>query len=587
MSEVYRARDSVIGRTVAVKILTEAGCADPDVKARFLQEARLAGNIEHDNVVSIYDFGEDEKQRPYMVLEFLRGVDLRHAIRDGHLGDLKAKLHIALQIARSLGYIHSLKIVHRDIKPENIHLTTTGVVKLMDFGIAKAQGLSMTRTGCVMGTPFYMAPEQVLGDNIGPAVDIYAFGALFFELLTGVQAVRGDSIERVFYSILNEPVDLEALRGSVPQPVCDLIAQCTAKNAAQRPPSFEAVADAIERILAGMEAPAQVATVAMQAKASALQATAQLQPPAPALSAKPTLQPAPPAAPPPVKPAAAKPTAKTWMAVVLGIALLIAVAVLVKLLLTPGHRPQPSQPPVAAQLPLTLSTPGGDMVLVPAGQFLYGQNKAPVTLQAFYIDKTEVTNAAYARFCQETRHTLPAHFQADKPDYPVVWVTIADAREFARWAGKRLPTAQEWEKAARGDHGRLFPWGDDRDPQRANVKDNASLAKHEVMQAGGFPQGASPYGALNMVGNVFEFVDETAKPDPADAKYFAEHLKPPPGPQEPWYEIRGGSFLYELSGRSKSGDFWYGGVWDWSAVPVRYEDEKLGFRCVKDPAPAQ
>ena len=137
MSEVYRARDTVIGRTVAVKILTEEGSADADAKARFLQEARLAGNIDHDNVISIYDFGEDDRHRPYMVMEFLRGVDLRHAIKEGRLGDLQTKLRIALQVARALGYIHSLDIVHRDIKPENIHLTTSGVVKLMDFGIAK------------------------------------------------------------------------------------------------------------------------------------------------------------------------------------------------------------------------------------------------------------------------------------------------------------------------------------------------------------------------------------------------------------------------------------------------------------------
>src|SRR5580658_2424495 len=269
MSEVFRARDSVIGRTVVIKILTEAGSADPDVKARFLQEARLAGNIDHDNVVRVYDFGEDDRQHPYMVMEYLRGVDLRHAIRDGQLGDLQSKLRIALQIARALGYIHSLHIVHRDIKPENIHLTTNGVVKLMDFGIAKAQDMSMTRTGCVMGTPFYMAPEQVLGENPGPAVDIYAFGALFFELLTGKQAIRGDSIERVFYSILNEPLDLEPLRGSVPKPVCDLITRCTAKNPAERPASFEAVAGEIERILAAMDAPTLVTTPSTRQAAAA------------------------------------------------------------------------------------------------------------------------------------------------------------------------------------------------------------------------------------------------------------------------------------------------------------------------------
>jgi serine/threonine-protein kinase len=573
MSEVYRARDSVIGRTVAVKILTDAGCADPEVKARFLQEARLAGNIDHDNVVSIFDFGEDELHRPYMVMEFLRGMDLRHAIRGGHLGDLQAKLRIALQIARALGYIHSINIVHRDIKPDNIQLTTNGIVKLMDFGIAKAQGLSMTRTGVVMGTPFYMAPEQVLGENIGPEVDIYAFGALFFELLTGVQAIRGDTIERVFYAILNEPLDLTPLRGGVPDPVCDLIVRCTAKKAAQRPASFEIVAGEIERILAAMEAPTLL-TKPAPPPASAPLGETQLQPTA---ATRPGQSPLPLVAPPPA-PAMKKPWPKAWLAVGLGVVLLAAIAVLVKLAVAPRHRTEPSPPPVAVELASSLSTPSGDMVLVPAGRFLYGEHKTPVTLPAFYIDKTEVTNAAYERFCKETGHSPPPHFQADKQDYPVVYVTIADAREFARWAGKRLPKAQEWEKAARGDQGRSFPWGDQKDPSFANVYDNASLAKHEIMPAGSFLQGASPYGALNMVGNVWEFVNETEDPIPENMKFFAKRLKPPPAAQEPWYEIRGDSFDQDPAP--------YPGIWEDVAVPVRWNSPNIGFRCVKDPEPA-
>ena len=550
MSEVYRARDTVIGRTVAIKILTEAGCADPDAKARFLQEARLAGNIEHDNVISIYDFGEDDRQRPYMVMEFLRGEDLRHAIREGHLGDLQAKLRIALQVARALGHIHSLKIVHRDVKPENIHITTGGVVKLMDFGIAKTQGFSMTRTGYVMGTPFYMAPEQVLGKNIGPAVDIYAFGVLFFELLAGVRPVTGETVERIFYAILNEPLDLQPLRGSVPQPVCDLIARTTAKDPAGRPPSFDAVAAEIEQILTGMETPARLATLEPQQVAPQ----------------------------PPPRPVIAKPTAKGWMAVALGIALLIAIAVLVKVLLAPAPGPkQPPPEPAKVQLPATMSTPSGDMVLVPAGPFLYGKDKVSATLPAFYIDKTEVTNAAYESFCKERMYQQPAGFQADKPDYPVVNVTIADAREFAHWAGKRLPTAQEWEKAARGTDGRLFPWGSDRKTSNANVRDNDTLGKHAIMQADSFLQGASPYGALNMVGNVWEFVDETAKPVPANVAYFSKRLDPPPGPQELWYQTRGESFENNLASEG------YGGLWEEWVAPAGWKSPIIGFRCVKDP----
>jgi len=551
MSEVYRARDTVIGRTVAVKVLTEAGCNEPEAKARFLQEARLAGSIDHDNVISIYDFGEDDRQRPYMVMEFLRGEDLRSAIRQGHIGDLQAKLRIALQVARALGYIHSLNIVHRDIKPENIQLTPSGVVKMMDFGIAKTQGSSMTRTGYVMGTPFYMAPEQVLGKNIGPAVDIYAFGVLFFELMAGVRPVTGDTIERIFYSILNEPLDLAPLRGSVPQPVCDLIESCTAKDAAQRPPSFEAVAGEIERILTAVETPAQLAT----------------------------LKPEQVAPPPPATPAIAKPINKAWIAIVLGIALLLAIAVLVKLLLAPGHRIETRQTPVAAPLPATLSTTSGEMVLVPTGRFLYGKENKSVPLRAFYIDKTEVTNAAYAKFCLAEGHPQPPDFQADKPDYPVVKVTIKDAREFARWARKRLPTAQEWEKAARGTKGWLFPWGNERDPRNANVKDNPDVAKHEIMPAGSFLQGKSPYGALNMVGNVWEFVDQTVVPIEVNVKRWAKSLNAPP--QEPWYEIRGESFVDGLASKD-SGDFDYGGIWEESAVPANGVKSNIGFRCVME-----
>jgi serine/threonine protein kinase len=188
MSHVYRARDTVIGRTVALKILTEAGCEDAEAKERFLAEARMAGNISHDNVLSIYDFGEDDQHHPFMVMEFLKGEDLRHAIKGGRTGGVREKLKIAVQVARALEYIHTQKIIHRDIKPENVNLGPTGVVKLMDFGIAKTEGLQMTRAGYVLGTPYYMAPEQVTGANVTEQVDVYAFGVLLFELMTGAKA---------------------------------------------------------------------------------------------------------------------------------------------------------------------------------------------------------------------------------------------------------------------------------------------------------------------------------------------------------------------------------------------------------------
>ncbi len=529
MSHVYRARDTVIGRTVAVKILTEAGCEDEEAKARFLAEARMAGNISHDNILSIYDFGEDEQHHPFMVMEFLRGEDLRHAMKHGHLGDLTAKLKIALQVARALQYVHSQKIIHRDIKPENIHITPTGVVKLMDFGIAKTEGLAMTRAGYVLGTPYYMAPEQVTGQGITEQVDVYSFGILLFELLTGMKPISGDTVERIFFSILNEQVNLAPLLSAgVPQAVCDLVTHCTAKDPAVRTQGFAPVCAELERVLADATAPTELA----------------------------------PAMTPPV---AAKP-AFNWM-LLAPVALLLVGAALY-FALRPAKTNATGPDPKAPALAATLALPSGDMVLVPAGKFQFGEAKQLTDQPAFYMDKTEVTNAAYAAFCQATNRALPAAFPQDKGDYPVVNVSFVDAHAFADWAHKRLPTGREWEKAARGTDGRIFPWGNNPDPARANI--NTKLIK----PAADFKDGASPYGILQMVGNVWELVDQMGSPSAELRKSFNGRLKPPLSPDEPWYAIRGMSFSDPKIANEV--------LYDSSSVPARWRNPNIGFRCAKD-----
>jgi serine/threonine-protein kinase len=547
MSHVYRARDTLIGRTVAVKILTDAGCQDTDVKERFLAEARMAGSLTHDNVLGIYDFGEDDQHRPFMVMEFLRGEDLRHAMRNGHTGELRDKLKIAAQVARALGYVHTQKIIHRDLKPENIHINTAGVVKLIDFGIAKTEGLQMTRAGYVLGTPFYMAPEQVTGENITEQVDVYAFGVLLFELLTGRKPVEADAVERIFYSILHEPLKMEPLyQAGVPPSVCGLIARCTAKNPAERPPGFAAVSAELDRLIAGLDAPTVV------------------------LPATPTAAPG--AAPEPavVEPSAAA-SRPAWLVPAILI-LIVAVGVGLFFAARPGAKPvlRQAEAPVLAK---TLAMKGGEMVLVEAGGFLAGEKKEPDTLPAFYIDKTEVSNAAYQQFCAETKHALPRDFPADMPDYPVVNVLILDARAFAQWAGKRLPKGREWEKAARGPDGRLYPWGNLLDAARANV------GSGKLLPVADLPNGASPYGALNLSGNVWELVDQVSPPgNGAFAEFsrvFKEMKLAPPTRDEPWYMVRGQSFVATEKLEPA-------GLWDNSTVPERGSANNIGFRCVKD-----
>jgi eukaryotic-like serine/threonine-protein kinase len=532
MSHVYRARDTVIGRTVAVKILTDEGCRDAEAKARFLQEARMAGNIEHENIIRIHDYGE-EAGRPFIVMEFLVGEDLRHAIRDGHTGDLDNKLRIARDIARALEYVHSKRIVHRDIKPENVHIDATGKVKLMDFGIAKSEELSLTKTGFSLGTPYYMAPEQVLGQPATDMVDVYAFGILLFELLAGEKPVQGDSVERLFYAILHEPLNLEPLRRSgVPEEVTALVVRCTAKQANERPQSFREIIAQIERL--ARKAPE----------------------PAPA----PVPEPAPP------------PRSKALLIAACAAAAVVLLAVAFFALRPSKAPPPPPQIEVKKELPATLAMESGDMLLVATGAFLSGQEKTSTTLAAYYIDRTEVANAAYARFCAAKGRPLPPGFAADRPNDPIANVTFVDAQEFAKWAGKRLPTAMEWEKAARGPDGRSYPWGDEADSSRANVSDNKSAGR-AVMSVNAFDSWPSPYRTINMTGNVWEFVDELKTPSEQAVKSLAQILKPPPTAAEPWYAIRGGAFDRPLA---------HGVVYEWMSIPARFSAPDIGFRCAKN-----
>jgi formylglycine-generating enzyme required for sulfatase activity len=217
--------------------------------------------------------------------------------------------------------------------------------------------------------------------------------------------------------------------------------------------------------------------------------------------------------------------------------------------------------------PLTaeLHYASGDMVLIPGGPARIGENAEAVDIPDFYIDKTEVSNRAYDVFCKQT----------------VVNVTYQDAAAFAKWAGKRLPVAQEWEKAARGTMGLRYPWGNIPDATRANVRDNAA-SPHHLMPVDSFPQGKSPYGVLNLYGNAWEWTSTLVQPS-QETLASAEQdkaLNPPLRDTEPWYALKGSSFERRMVGGVKDDD--PVPIWEVAATPGRAKSPDIGFRCAKD-----
>ena len=250
MGEVYRAQDTRLGRDVAVKVLTRNLSNDADALRRFEQEARAAGMLNHPNILAIYDIG-DEAGVHYIVSELLEGESLRVRIRQSAIPPRKA-LDYAAQIARGLSAAHERSIVHRDLKPENLFITRDGHVKILDFGLAKLTGPRLpnatpgdeheltlpttpTEPGRLMGTVGYMAPEQVRGGSGDNRSDIFAFGAILYEMMAGVPAFRGESPIETLNSILkDDPPDFFDLNVRVPGALDRVVRHCLEKNPDER-----------------------------------------------------------------------------------------------------------------------------------------------------------------------------------------------------------------------------------------------------------------------------------------------------------------------------------------------------------------
>src|SRR5262245_4411883 len=279
MGEVYRARDTRLDRDVAIKIVPAALAADPAALARFEREAKAVAALSHPNILAIHDFGTDGTT-VYAVMELLEGQTLRDRREGGPLPARKA-VEIARQTANGLAAAHARGIVHRDLKPANVFVGRDGHVKILDFGVAKALAADPgvgdtdatrdgdTTPGMVVGTVGYMSPEQITGAPVDPRTDIFAFGAIVYEMLSGRRAFNRASTAETIAAILKEDVPDLSSAAAVPAPLERIVRRCLEKNPAERFHSAHDVGIALEALTDRSTAAAAVTPVPAERRAPA------------------------------------------------------------------------------------------------------------------------------------------------------------------------------------------------------------------------------------------------------------------------------------------------------------------------------
>jgi len=272
MGVVYRAQDSVLDRTVAIKVMNDSIARQEDLRKRFLHEAQAAGSLQHPNVVCIYDLGEVDGHL-FIAMEFVQGVDLERLIELGEPLSLQARLDIIIDVLTGLAFAHKRGIVHRDIKPANIRVAEDGRAKIMDFGVAHLASSSMTSTGSILGTPTFMAPEQITEGKTSPATDIFAVGGVLYQILTLMKPFDAPTLQNLFFKIITEkPRPVSELMPGLPPALDRIVLKAMAKEPSDRYASALDMANDLTNVRSKLSGPSYPASVSLSASvASAIE----------------------------------------------------------------------------------------------------------------------------------------------------------------------------------------------------------------------------------------------------------------------------------------------------------------------------
>lgn len=270
MGVVYSAEDEVIGRPVALKVLMADLESDPETRARFYREAQAAARLLHPNVITVFDAGEDQG-RSFIAMQLLEGAPLGEYLRRSDALPLERKLDLMIQICEGLAAAHAQGIVHRDLKPNNLFVQSDGLLKILDFGVARIADSSMTAAGAMLGTPDYMAPEQARGTTVDARSDIFSTGAVFYFMLAGRKPFPGPDLPSVLRQLqFEEPLPLPA--NAAPAELIAIVMQAMAKDPDQRPARVEELLAALVRFRRQYQAETRKLVAAARSRHEAIRA---------------------------------------------------------------------------------------------------------------------------------------------------------------------------------------------------------------------------------------------------------------------------------------------------------------------------